>query len=303
MAGDDDDTTDDWFRTRPGVLHDGPRGVGGLWGTVGESMGGPLGERSTAEADRPAVGRPPGEQGVVSRLVLDADTPGAVAALFPDAITRDPDRKIDVEWLSGEAAYTVAVRARRSEEYARLLDVVRKRQSRIRPIPETTTAARVTDGEHVRTVVTFDVDTLQAETAHLTVSRYPNRDTRPTAALEYTTRNERDRPEAATVYRTEGRDLGLQALDVARALTTDRESTDGAAPSTVSCDCCRVAVGLVRRVGLTAPLTFTSALLGPSAIGRFDTLTFAAIVSRLDDPDEPSSARAVCERPELGLCP
>ncbi|RXK46723.1 hypothetical protein [Halorientalis pallida] len=278
MDGNHDDTTDDWSRSGHDGRGDEADRVGGLWETIDES-------------------------GVASRLVLDADTPGAVAAMFPDAATQQPDREIDVEWLAGDAANTVAVRARRTDEYARLLDVARKRRSRIRPIPETTTAARVTDGERVRTVVTFDVDTLQAETAHLTVSRHRNRDRRPTATLEYTTRNNRDRPEAATVYRTEGQDLDLTALDVARALTTDRDTDGGAGPSTVSCDCCRVAVGLVRRVGLTAPLTFTSSLLGPSVIGRFDTPTFAALVSRLDDPDEPSSARAVCERPEIGLCP
>ncbi|AQL41455.1 hypothetical protein BV210_01425 [Halorientalis sp. IM1011] len=279
-----DDTTDDWFRAGHGVLPDDADGVGGLWRTLG-GMG------------------PAGERGIAARLVLRADSAGAVAALFPDAATRDPDREIDVEWLAGDAANGVAIRARRTDEYARLLDVARKRHSRIRPIPETTTAARVTDGDRVREVVTFDVDTLQTDTAHLTVSHHPNRGTRPVAALEYTTRNADDRPEAATVYRTDSRALDQQRIDVARALATSSETDEDGPPSTITCDCCRVAVGLVRRVGHTAPLTFTCGLLGPSEIGRFDTLTFAAIVSRLDDPDTASSPRVICEQPEITLCP
>ena len=122
----------------------------------------------------------------------------------------------------------------------------------------------------------------------------------PTAALEYTTRTARDRPEAATVYRTAGRDLDLQTLDVARALTTNRERRRVGSVG-VSCDCCRVRSRSA--VGLTAPQTCTSVPLGPSAIGRVDTLRYATLVSRLDAPDDPSSARRVCERAEIDLCP
>jgi halocin C8-like bacteriocin domain-containing protein len=252
------------------------------------------------------------ESGVARRTFLKVGSASAFAAFFPgvSSAAEEPDSEteIEIEWLEGPEANKVAAKARGTDEYRQLLQKTRRLGSKVRPAPENTMVARVTDGNNVRELVAFEVESSKADTSHLTIGMNSQRDTVPVAALEFADRKEDNTRKKVTVYDASGRGIERKVVDVEEKLNRAQEAeTNGGEFTTQSqttCTGCKAAVGLICQIGCSAPLAFICGLLGITVIGGIGCLTFVAIVCGLISIFGCSTpADEICRDPQLGLCP